>query len=368
MVRYDLDELKKMKITGLKKIAKELDIPGRSQYRSATKNRLVEKIYNQQKQKRKRKEKNGKFTRAELEEKKVSELKKLAKKEGVKKYYTLKKSQLVTALLGQKVEVEIPPKPKVKRRPSRRKVRIPPSPVGKETRTQFLKLTKKKLLGKLKDNGIVGVSGKNKDELVEYLLATRCYPDRNVLCEGDLICDVDKNICMSRDKLGKQQQERIAEKNKLYTLKIGGKTIVGSKAAIKTLRYRIAEEEVKVPEEVPFEEEEVKVPFEEEEVKVPFEEDEVARQRYLDFLKEREEEVKVPEEEVGIAEPVDILAQLRGEEPVYAEEPVSEEEPEKISREDVEKVLEEIQEEPVTNLKEMRDVQRQVLRCLGLET
>ena len=41
MVRYDLDELKKMKITGLKKIAKELDIPGRSKYRSATKHHLA---------------------------------------------------------------------------------------------------------------------------------------------------------------------------------------------------------------------------------------------------------------------------------------------------------------------------------------
>ena len=373
MVHYDLDELKKMKITGLKKIAKELDIPGRSKYRSATKHRLAEKIYNQQKikrrkQKRSREKKNGKFTRTELERKKVAELKKLAKQEGIKKYYKLKKSQLVTALLGEKIEIEIPTRKRrkptrrrVKRRPSRRRVRVPPSPVEKGARAQFLKLTKKQLLSKLKDTGITGVSGKNKSELVEYLLAARCYPDRNVLCEDDLICDVDKNICMSQDRLGKQQQQRIAGKSKIYTLQIQGKTIVGSKAAIKTLRDKISEEEVKVPEE--------EVPFEEEEV--PFEEDdERGRQAYLDFLKEREEEeeVKVPEEEVGIVEPVDILAKLRGEEPVSEEELVSEEEPEKISREDVEKVLEEIQEEPVTDLREMRDVQRQVLRCLGLET
>jgi hypothetical protein len=101
----------------------------------------------------------------------------------------------------------------------------PPSP-GTEARLDILRVLEEQARkGQITD-----------EQLARYTAALdangQCDPDKGVMCNGELVCDLTNKVCVDSDLA--------AERTTLRRMEIGGKTYIGSPLAIKMLQQKLA--------------------------------------------------------------------------------------------------------------------------------
>ena len=294
---------------------------------------------------------------------------------------------------------------KVSRKPAKRRRKIVDDDLLKK------KVTELKAL--LKEKGIeIGLSGKNKETLIKYLNSPRCDPENQEFCPDDMICDVRNKLCIDKEDLPKNLasfnymgREIVGSKKAIDALtkklqavspcdpennqfcsddmvcdlqkkicispnnvpanfisyKYKGKEIVGSSDAIEKLKQKL-EPELKEAEEI------VEVPA--------IDEEELEREVELALQPKPSlaEGIEIKEiEEKPVAG--DELAALLGEEILERKVPERKVSKEKIPKPEVieEEVVEipqlpPIEPEPAEEIRELSEVQQYVVsQCLGLQ-
>jgi hypothetical protein len=362
---YTLEELKSKNVTTLKKIAKEVGVRGYSKFRAKDRDKLADMIFDHISKAEKVIEKvekevhkpRAQYSEQDLKKLKVPELKELAQSMGLRPSGR-RKAELIKYILenmgpGPVVAAPIvkkkvgrrvsrPRKKKVvqRARKARRKVvekveRKPSHRRRLEVEDDLLKKKVTELKAMLKAKGItIGLSGKKKAKLIEYLESPRCDPENKEFCPEDMICDVRNKLCISPDDVSKN----------LVEFNYQGKRIVGTKHVISILRKKLEEmgEEEEVQEEEP-----------------------IVMEALPSILQEGVEiqEIEVQEEDEGD------LAALLGEEAIpkpkedvmVEEEDIVEIEPDKV-------VLPAVIAEPEAKIRELSKVQQYVVtQCLGLQ-
>ena len=245
----------------LKELAKEYDIPGRSNYNASNKNELADKIHAAMKKRAKAAagpipvvpvvvdppaggelgcdmpqktcEGSSKYKKGDILE--------LAKKCGVTNLEGTRKE--LCARIAAKMAAGVVPEPEPPE--PEPPVPEPPEPVGPDcydgkTYEQLIKMKVDELRVLMNKAEILKNKKINKKDMTDYLCAVqqngRCDPENDINCDGDLVCDVEAKVCLDRELAAKRNQQIV---------EINGKTIVGTPKAIAQLRKKL--EAVPVP-------------------------------------------------------------------------------------------------------------------------
>ena len=180
------------------------------------------------------------------------------------------------------------------------------------------KKTVKQLRELLAQKGIKsGTSGKKKADLIEMLNCKQCDPVKEIHCEDDEVCDIRNKICVPKAE---------ADKRGIKSMTYKGQTIIGSQKSIDALKLKLKEKE-------------------EEEEEIIDSGDEIIEEDDLEE-EEKDEEIDSGDE---IIEEDDL------EDEIAAAPPAG-----------IVDVLDEIEEKSSEDLSNITDVQKEVLKCLGM--
>jgi len=237
-------DLIKKNLGELKKIAKKEGVKGYSKYRKSDIPELVDLILKNNKQQKKKsskkkspkkkslKKKSSKkvqysnvilpgYTKT-LSEMKVPELKSYAKQEGIKLSSKDTKNVIIKKIGKNIGKVE-----NIKKKSVDLKLPL--------TKEQVKGMTKIQMIQILKNNGVEKGLPSKKTELASLLQKNKCSPIKKEFCDDNDVCDIRNNICMSPS----------FQKRGLIKIKIDGKEIIGTKKAIENLKKQMKESPVR---------------------------------------------------------------------------------------------------------------------------
>ena len=219
-------ELEDKNLSELKKIAKSSKLKGYSKFRKSDIPELIDLILNLKVSKKPKRSVSNivlpGYTK-KISNMKIKELREYASRINLKGYSKLNKVDLIVFITGNKQGDKQGDKQKT---PEKYKL-----PLSKE---DVKSLKKKEMIQILKDNGITIGLPQKRSELMLLLQQNKCSPIDKKYCDNDEVCDIRNNVCMSPE----------FSKRGLIKIKLDGKEIIGTKQAIDKIKEQIKKKRV----------------------------------------------------------------------------------------------------------------------------